>query len=385
MIMLRRILLFLIVFSPPLKYLFLTPSKIAVLVMVVLFMDKLLTARIYSRKVLVIASAWLLYTTVRVFISWEFSFLIQQFFFYVEYLFASFLFVNIFYSCKNFIEVEKDVAWIGIVQSFLVLFMALNHNFYELVLSLYRLDWASYVVELNQRYLGLRGFGFSGSLTYDLSIVLGFSNLALLSLYRKKVLSFNVVIAGTILLTLAGLFVARSYFLVLIVMLFFLLNSYKKFAFFGLIAVSGLLLVFIFKDFILSLLSSSGRSVWIFEGVISLLDSGNYKSTSTNALRLMYHIDYSDILGKGVYTNTQGGYFGHTDVGYLRHYLFGGIIGLIFMLLFWINWTRGILGNRMLLSIFILMILINFKGDIFFSSGQAIRMSSILFLSWRKR
>ena len=195
----------------------------------------------------------------------------------------------------------------------------------------------------------------------------------------------NLVIAGTILFTVAGLFVARSYFVVLVVMLFFLLDNYKKFMFFGLMTICIVSLVLIYEEFILSLLSSSGRSAWIFEGLISLLDNGSYQSPSTNALKSMYDIDYTGIMGKGIYTNSQGGYYGHTDVGYLRHYLFGGIIGLLLMLLFWINWTRGVLENRMLLSILVLMILVNFKGDILFASGQAIRMSSILFISWRKR
>lgn len=385
MILFRRIMLFLVVFSPPLKYLFLTPSKIALLAMFVLLFERLLIGRIFSRKSVIITSIWLFYSTFRVLYSGEYSFLVQHSFFNIEYLFVAFLFVNLFYTKKDFVQVEKDIVWIGVAQACLVILMALNNDIYNLVRSLYRPGWASYVQELNERYFGLRGFGFSGSVTYDLSIVLGFSNLALLSLYRQKMFPRNLVVAGTILFTVAGLFVARSYFVVLVVMLFFLLDNYKKFMLFGLMTICIVSLVLIYEEFILYLLSSSGRSAWIFEGVISLLDNGSYESPSTNALKSMYDIDYTGIMGKGIYTNSQGGYYGHTDVGYLRHYLFGGIIGLLLMLLFWINWTRGVLENRMLLSILVLMILVNFKGDIFFASGQAIRMSSILFLSWRKR
>jgi hypothetical protein len=321
----------------------------------------------------------------RVVLSGEPSFLEQHFFFNLEYLLVAYLFVEVFYVTKSFVEVEKDIVWVGIVQAGVILFMAFNSSFYELVLSLYRQDWVIYVRELNSRYFGLRGFGFSGSLTYDLSIVLGFANLVLLSLFRQNIIRLRIVIICTLLFTLGGLFVARSYFLVLVVMTLFMLDNPRKIIYSSTLVLLIVGLIVVNKDFVVNLILGSNRSSWIFEGLISMLNQGSYESASTTALKSMYDIDYNNLMGNGIYTNQEGGYYGHTDVGYLRHYLFGGVFGVALMLLFWFNWARGVLESRLLLSVFVLMIIINFKGDILFASGQAIRMSSILFLAWRKK
>jgi len=381
----RRLILFLVVFSPPLKFIILTPSKWALIIMLIVLFERLVTRKMFTRRTLAISGVWLFYSLFKVVLSGEFSFLIQHLFFYLEYLLVAFLFVEIFYVKKCFIEVEKDIVWVGLLQAGFVLIMALNDVFYQVVISLYRQDWVNYVRELNSRYFGLRGFGFSGSLTYDLSIVLGFSNLALLSLFRQNIISSRKVVIGTVVFILAGLFVARSYFIVMIVMALFMLDNSRKIIYTSALALLIAGYIMLNRDNILTLVLGSNRLSWIFEGLISILNKGSYESASTDALKSMYDIDYKNLLGDGIYTNKEGGYYGHTDVGYLRHYLFGGVFGVLLMLLFWFNWAKGALDNRLLMFVFILMILINFKGDILFASGQAIRVISIFFLTWRKK
>ena len=381
----RRLFLFLVVFSPPLKFLIFTPSKWSIIIMVIVLYDRLVTRKMFSRRTLIISGVWFIYSLARVVLSGEPSFLAQHTFFNLEYLLVAYLFVEVFYVTKSFVEVEKDIVWVGIVQASVILIMASNSSFYELVISLYRQDWVIYVRELNSRYFGLRGFGFSGSWTYDLSIVLGFANLVLLSLYRQKIIRFSIVLIGTLVFVLAGLFVARSYFIVMIVMTLFILDNPRKIIYSSALVLLIVGFIVLNRDIVLNLVLGSNRSSWIFEGLISMLSQGSYESASTTALRSMYDIDYNNVMGYGIYTNEEGGYYGHTDVGYLRHYLFGGVVGVVLMLLFWFNWARGALENRLLLSVFVLMIIINFKGDILFASGQAIRMSSILFLAWRKK
>jgi hypothetical protein len=111
---------------------------------------------------------------------------------------------------------------------------------------------------------------------------------------------------------------------------------------------------------------------YVFEMFDSYMAGHGVHSQSTARLSTMYEIDasvYQLIFGEGLYTGSDGLYYKHTDVGFIRHLLFGGVLFVIL----------GFVHLRVLISpllqdsktrpltycIFVLLFLCSLKGEVF--------------------
>ena len=118
---------------------------------------------------------------------------------------------------------------------------------------------------------------------------------------------------------------------------------------------------------------------WIFSPVINLVTTGRFNSSSFNSLLEMYFLPGSETLlfGDGRYINPDGTYYMHTDAGFMRLMLYGGVLvqgiiyfSIVFLLISCVctlkKYSR--FGYVFMLVLFlILFLLFEFKGEIYFN------------------
>lgn len=143
---------------------------------------------------------------------------------------------------------------------------------------------------------------------------------------------------------------------------------------------------------ILNTASKSNESLiawqeWAFSIVNAIFDDKKITDYSvTHMLKDMYYMPdpYTFYFGDGKYTNANGTYYGHTDVGFMRLILYGGIFGLIlvYSLLIYlsriiIDTSKSIIFKKFIILATILFFVLEMKGE---SYQRAIMMLYPLFL-----
>ena len=120
---------------------------------------------------------------------------------------------------------------------------------------------------------------------------------------------------------------------------------------------------------------------WLLEPILNYFKNGKIESASTNSLGKMYEnfspSDKTLLLGDGYWLGLDGsGYYGKTDVGFMRNILYGGVFYtlllyfLIVIFLFFLffnlkqNKTKG--AGFLTFVMFIQFMLFELKGDITF-------------------
>jgi hypothetical protein len=334
------------------------------------------------KKTLALAILWIIYSYIRSFLSKDYSFLNQNIFFLIEYFFGSCVLATILIRFYNFGTLIKLIYYSILLQSFIIFSMILSSKIYRLFINLYSPKIRDYSIELNERYLGFRGFGFSSSITYDLGVLLSLGLFLGYYLYKEKLISFKFHLFGIVILMVSSTIVARTSFVVIIV--FLIMIYYKRI--FKIKSISFLLLISLFlffnKNQLFNLISSNGYTKFIFELLINYETYGELNSPSTDGLIRMYDNNYNEmIFGTGNFTTPEGGYYGHTDVGFFRHLLFGGIPSILFLFIWYYRLLRNLprlYFKKILLLMFLILFFIQFKGDILFGSGQIARFYFLL-------
>lgn len=165
-------------------------------------------------------------------------------------------------------------------------------------------------------------------------------------------------------------------------------NSYKK-----TIKVIAIIILFVFVALgALDIVSKSNELLilwqdWAFSIVKQLFVEKEITDYSvTHMVEDMYYIPdfFTLLLGDGKYTNANGSYYGHTDVGFMRLILYGGIFGLIlvYSLLIYLSrviarTSKSIAFKRFILLATILFLVLEMKGE---SYQRAMMMLYPLFL-----
>ena len=120
---------------------------------------------------------------------------------------------------------------------------------------------------------------------------------------------------------------------------------------------------------------------WLFEPIFNFFENGTVSSQSTNGLKSFYKnfhpSNHTLLFGDGYWNDLSGnGYYGHTDVGFMRNIYYGGVfytiilysVALLFLYIFY-ELLKG-LGKKGALFIsfimFLQLLLFEIKGDIAF-------------------
>lgn len=162
-----------------------------------------------------------------------------------------------------------------------------------------------------------------------------------------------------------------------------------------------ILVFFIFLGFILyfSIPKIQPFVDWLLEPVFSYFENGKVESASTNQLGRMYEnfspSDKTLLFGDGYWLGLDGsGYYGKTDVGFMRNILYGGVFysflvySLIAVFLFFLfirlkqNNLKG--AGFLIFVMFIQFLLFELKGDITFSFLK-VYLPFYLYLIYEKR
>lgn len=132
------------------------------------------------------------------------------------------------------------------------------------------------------------------------------------------------------------------------------------------------ILIYIYIDDVVEL---SPVFSWILEPIVNLAHNGELTAKSTQHLESMYFMphDKTILIGDGLYTNLDGSYYMHTDVGFMRPLLYHGIFPLVFyyvvgflpLLIIYLK-TR-VIPLLYLVSIVVVIAVFESKGEILFS------------------
>lgn len=276
-------------------------------------------------------------------------------------LFMSFLNINI----------EESIWKCFIVQSVIILLCIFSQTFYDLT-SPFRAEMAEHHIAAYGRMRGnaIAGYQFFGiSTMYGFVIIWGILNIQKSLKYILQLLL--IIVCGCI----SGRYCITSVLIGIMVKLALLIREKKVkyvigilFAFVLAIGI-GVLAVFKISENIKDPLAKKIFDNYIVKPVESIFSENGFESDSTNVLKEMYELDISDylLLGEGKYSNEDGSYFGHIDIGYYRIILYYGIWGIIwlFILYFLFIWFGNKTVDKSLkIAFFLFFVVLNFKGDV---------------------
>lgn len=276
------------------------------------------------------------------------------------------------YLTKNFDNktIYESIIAAIFVQCVIAIFITTSEIFrnYAAVLINDEYFWES--------FYGVRLYGLGvKSFPLGVNIAMGCIFLSFyIALYKPSLRVFLILSALFSLFSLSAMLSARSSLLVIIFSLLVLLiikpSSFirlitSQFVLFVLIIAIG---YFYLPDVIVERFTGTTLP-WLSE----ILNAS--ESHSINTLQNMYIFpdNFSTaILGDGILTNSNGTYYMHSDVGYVRVIFYAGLSGLLIMIFLFSLISIISLGHHhsaLILSILLLYFFLNMKGLLFFYSS----------------
>lgn len=271
--------------------------------------------------------------------TWDFSFF-RVIFVQILHLIAAIpVFAYLRYKNYTYKNVEECFVWIFVVQTLIQCIVLMSPVLSEKILYFNKFDPEA-VLGIGSN---IRGKALSAATTYHLSLVYGVAFIIYVKTFLCRNISLKNVLIG--LLVFVGIFFAgRTGFVgVFLGLIGFFWSRHIAFRkkiqlIFYFIAAS------VFAIFLLNIISPVFSKLleeqilpYAFEFLYSLDSSGQIETASTNHLMQMWQEDFNDtelFFGSGKYTTSEGGYYMGVDPGVLRHMLFMGIAGYLFLLIY---------------------------------------------------
>ncbi|WP_233898821.1 hypothetical protein [Tenacibaculum piscium] len=270
----------------------------------------------------------------------------------------------------NLEEIHKLIFYTFALQSISILCAMASPAYHEFVIK---------VSGFSERMLSFRGgirtYSLAGSKYFGLGATYGLIYILFLdSLFRYKWFNLKWFFIF-ILLVIGTFFTARTGFVGLALGLLMALFVYtKKMINPVFISKIGLLFFGLFTT-VYMLLSEEVQLIinnriipYAFD--LFLQENGKIESSSTNGLINMWDIPMDSVrllFGDGWYTSENGGYYMHTDAGYLRNILFGGVGYFLLLFLYQVylvNFLFRIKGYKILfLTLLSYTLILQLKGE----------------------
>ena len=243
-------------------------------------------------------------------------------------------------SLKNYDETlfVKTIFYAIILQAMVVMAMLFVPLVREIIFDVFTEGRRVF-----DRSSGFRGLGLSGELVYGLSIGVAFGMMFAMYLYYSGRVKL-IYIIGLFLLFFTVTLLARTGFLVMPFLLFFIVYSmFKTSRTLSLSSIQKTVVLFVFSIMALVLFVawlnysdgplSSFVKGWSFELINNFMEAGEIRTDSTDVMLGMYFVPslQSLLYGDGLMANPDGSYYMHTDIGYLRHVLFFGVVPALFL------------------------------------------------------
>lgn len=259
------------------------------------------------------------------------------------YIFSAILVVDcIKKTTKNYsaYTVLEWIVYVCVIQAAVSLVLFSNPNLTEWFLSQIKFhDEISSSIILTQSTFRL--ISISKTQYANMAVMYGFALLCMICLaFSNKSFFFqkykSLFFCAVILIIIAGILSARTFFL-LIVLCFFYLSYilYKKHKLILLLRfylIIGIIISFIPIVNLLLENNEYTRTIkWAFEFFLSQGEGEGVRTDSTDVLFTMYYLPKrlkTCIIGDGKFLLGDGGFYGGSDVGYIRNLFYGGIVGV---------------------------------------------------------
>lgn len=247
----------------------------------------------------------------------------------------------------------------------------INESIYNIIYGIQHPIVSFSIQESNVRALGF-GIGnfFKGGGISGLGIIFA------VYLYIRKKISGILCTSLVLTLFITGSFLARTT-IVGFIGLLLLINKennsilLKRFWFLILIAVIALIVIVT--------VSNTGliNAEWAFNPILNFIRNGDFENNSLSHLESMYIFPQTIktwIIGDGLFENSDGTYYMHTDVGYLRIIYYGGLLLLSIFIIYQyvlVKIVGKIFKNhiemKLLYVIFLYVLILNLKGFVDFN------------------
>lgn len=312
-------------------------------------------------------------------------------------IFFSFSFYFIIYFINQFIpnltlgKFLDYVIYVVLIQALVSLFLFLNPTLYENFISIIRPEANEGLLErihlIQIRLLGISNSFFTASTNYGIHILI----LMLIpyckgsAIYKNRLLYY----AALAIIITAGILSGRTVIFAILLGLGYIIIMERK-RVIPLILKSLKVLFFLMAIFIaiflilrnfIDLTRFERIASWAFEIFIQYSDGGQITSSSTDVMLKMYKWpeDISTwIIGHGLILNSDGSYYMHSDIGYIRLLYYFGVIGTITFIIaqfYYYKIAANYYSNPaiklFLFFLFIWILILNLKGlsdgDLYFS------------------
>ncbi len=295
------------------------------------------------------------------------------------------------YKSYTFKDVEEVFVWIFIAQTFVQCTVLMSSELSEMIYYFNKFD--PELVKGPGSYI--RGKALSAATTYHLSLIYGVAFILYVKRFLTEKVSLKIVLMG-ILIFIGIFFAGRTGFVGVLfgVLGYFFSNKVNlgkkiRLMIYSLLGCGFFVVVLyiFFPNFYMVL--ENYVLPYAFEFLYSLDSSGKMETASTNQLMGMWQRDFNYmefLLGSGKYTLENGGYYMTVDPGILRHTLFMGVIGYLFLVayqfvLFPIHRLQG--QTRFYYTLIMLYwIVMEFKGCTLGSNKFVFSTSVLLIFSY---
>lgn len=249
--------------------------------------------------------------------------------------------------------------------------------------------WQSIIVDFGEQDFSdileyVTRFGFAGFSGFGCAFMVSAASVIMCYLFLNKEISTKQCKFYSVVFIIGSFFYGRIGFVVSLFVcgmlaLYLLFHKRPKLFNFYIFMVAFL----IFLGFILYFAITDIQPFidWLLEPVFNFIENGKFESASTNGLSRMYEnfapSDKTLAIGDGYWLGLDGtGYYGHTDVGFMRNILFGGVFycillySLIAFFLFFLyqslkaNHKKG--AEFLIFVMSVQFLLFELKGDITF-------------------
>lgn len=295
---------------------------------------------------------------------------------------------NVFVSLLNIYNIsyylyrknikEKQVIKLLLVvfslQSILILYSLLNPDFAELIASIVKSEKS---IERMMTYGGARGLGFTSYSAFGLAIIMSLSLIILFYSYYSRYISKIFFIVLLPVFVVASLSAGRSAIIGLILsLLIFNLKKRNVMKPVLLLFAVAFLYVFLYKQIDSMKIESNSLSSlysYLFEPISNFYSKGKLTTSSTDGLYSMYFplTPKQFFIGDARYLNPTGGYYLHTDAGYMRFCLYYGAFFSMAIYVCFIAVLYGVYKKvnssyqkKTLLVVFFMSFILHYKGEV---------------------
>lgn len=296
------------------------------------------------------------------------------------------------YQDNASVLIMKDIFIVFLIQSIIILVVLFFPPLKNIV-SYFHRD-PDIVNQADLFSNGLRTNALSGGLFFGLSISFGLAIIIYVYQYfiinnKWKVSSFIFLIISNIGLMCTGRF---GFIYIICLMPMLIASSFVKKMKILIYCIIMIILISVFFIFLINSIPFISEVFYgkiypyMFEFMDNYINVGTIETASTNQLSSMYNISTSTstwFFGDGLYTGNDEAYYQHTDVGFLRLFLLGGVGLCVYFFVFtWftISPLRRLnmpYNKSLFYSVLLLLILSQLKGE---AMVTMVQLNNILFL-----